>query len=107
MKSIFALAAAASLLVIQAQAQSITFDFEDITDQGWGAGFGNDGSMSFPIVFIGGSYRMQVTKTGAFQEAGRESQGADLFLATMNAATANPSGYLISYDWYLDTSLSV
>lgn len=91
---------------IQLRAQSITFDFQDGTDQGFGSGFGNDASASFPIVSIGGSLRMEVLDTAAFQQAGRESQGADAFLAAMNAATANPSGYTISYDWYIDTSLS-
>ena len=49
---------------------------------------------------------MAVLRTGAFQEADRASQGSDAFLAAMNAAALNPSGYQISYDWYVDTSLS-
>jgi hypothetical protein len=49
---------------------------------------------------------MEVLRDGGFQEAGRESQGSDAFLEAMNAATLNPSGYTISYDWYVDTSLS-
>jgi hypothetical protein len=92
-------------LATSLQAQSVLFDFEDGTDQGFGTGFGNDASASFPIVNIGGSLRMEVP-LGGFQVAGRESQGSDAFLAAMNAATADPSGYLISYDWYVDTSLS-
>ena len=102
------LAVVAALLFgsIEARSQSITFDFQDGTDQGFGNGFADDSSKSFPIVNIGGSLRMGVLRTGAFQEAGRQSQGSDLFLAAMNAATLNPSGYLISYDWYVDTSLS-
>jgi len=92
-------------LAASVQAQSVTFDFEDGTDQGFGTGFGNDASASFSIVNIGGSLRMEVP-LGGFQVAGRESQGADAFLAAMNAATASPSGYQISYDWYVDTSIS-
>jgi hypothetical protein len=107
MKRISNLAAIVALLfgAIQANGQSITFDFQDGTDQGFGTGFGNDASKTFPIVNIGGSLRMGVT-LGGFQVAGRQSQGSDLFLAAMNAATLNPSGYQISYDWYVDTSLS-
>jgi hypothetical protein len=108
MKPTFCLAAAAALLIaaIQAQGQSITFDFQDGTDQGFGHGFGNDASAAFPIANIGGSLRMGILRTGAFQEADRASQGSDAFLAAMNAAVLNPSGYQISYDWYVDTSLS-
>jgi len=106
MKLISAVAVGTLLLgMIQAHGQAITFDFQDGTDQGFGTGFGNDASKSFPIVNIGGSLRMEVT-LGGFQVAGRQSQGSDAFLAAMNAATANPSGYTISYDWYVDTSLS-
>ncbi len=108
MKTPLTLAAAAVLAfgALQANGQSITFNFQDGTDQGFGAGFGDDASKSFSIVNIGGSLRMAVPRTGAFQEAGRQNQGSDAFLAAMNAATANPSGYVISYDWYVDTSLS-
>jgi len=106
-KRAFNLAAVVALFgAIQAHGQSVTFDFQDGTDQGFGAGFGDDASKSFSIQNIGGSLRMSVPRTGAFQEAGRQSQGSDAFLAAMNAATANPSGYLFSYDWYVDTSLS-
>jgi hypothetical protein len=107
MKRTYNLVAVVALLfgAIQAHGQSITFDFQDGTDQGFGTGFGDDASKSFPIVNIGGSLRMGVT-LGGFQVAGRQSQGSDAFLAAMNAAAFNPSGYLISYDWYVDTSLS-
>jgi hypothetical protein len=88
-----------------ASAQSSIFDFEDSTDQGFGNKFSNDASASFPIVNIGGSNRMEVLRNGDFQEADISS-GANPYLAAFNAATANPSGYFISYDWYVDTSLS-
>src|SRR5437016_2128518 len=83
----------------QARSQSVTFNFEDGTDQGFGAGFGNDASKTFSIINIGGSLRMCVPRTGAFQEAGRENQGPDAFLLAMNAGTLAPSAYVISYDW--------
>jgi len=109
MKTPFTLATAVLALAfgaIQGQSQTVTFNFQDGTDQGFGAGFGDDASKSFPIVNIGGSLRMGILRTGAFQEAGRQNQGNDAFLGAMNAGTANPSGYVISYDWYVDTSLS-
>jgi hypothetical protein len=87
----------------QASAQSVTLTFEDLTDDGFGKAFSNDASMAFPIVNVGGSNRMQITRTGGFQEADINSN-ANPFLAAFNAATANPSGYVISYDYYLDTS---
>ena len=101
---------AASIVVlfgaVQASAQSITFNFQDGTDQGFGGGFGNDASIAFPIVNIGGSLRMEVLDTAAFQQAGRESQGTDAFFNAMNAGMLAPTLYEISYDWYVDTSLS-
>jgi len=90
------------LAAAQAQAQTVVFDFEDGTDQGFGTGFGNDASKVFPIVNIGGSLRMAVT-LGGFQVAGREIT-TDPALSVMNAAAANPSVSVISYDWYVDTS---
>lgn len=107
MHRIFGLAAVAVLLFAssQASAVTVTFDFETLTDQGWGAGFGNDASKAFPIVNIGGSNRMEVT-LGGFQVAGRESQGADAFLAAMNQAAWNSNISTISYDWYVDTSMN-
>ena len=106
MKRTFNLAAVFALLfgAIQSHGQSVTFDFQDGTDQGFGLGFGNDASKTFPIVNIGGSLRMAVT-LGGFQVAGREG-GSNPFLAAMNAAVLNPGGYAFSYDWYVDTSLS-
>jgi len=95
----------ACLITNPAGAQSVTFDFQDGTDQGFGTGFGNDASKAFPIVNIGGSFRMEVT-LGGFQVAGREG-GGGAFLAAMNAAAANPLLSTISYDWYINTALSV
>jgi hypothetical protein len=104
-----ALLAASALfaLAAHASAQSHTFDFEDGTDQGWGTGFGNDASATYPIVNIGGSNRMGIAQSASFQEAGREgSNPADTFYLAMAAAAANEAGYELSYDWYVDTSLT-
>ena len=95
----------ACLITSPASGQTVTFDFQDGTDQGFGTGFGNDASKAFPIVSIGGSLRMEVT-LGGFQVGGRQSQGVDAFLAAMNTAVNNPAISTISYDWYVDTSLS-
>ena len=106
MKHLFNLATVFALLgAIHAYGQSVTFDFQDGTDQGFGHKFSNDASEAFPIVNIGGSLWMGILRDGDFQEADHSS-GSNPFLAAMNAATANPSGYLISYDWHVDTSLS-
>jgi hypothetical protein len=91
----------------QASAQSVTYNFEDGTDQGFGTGFGNDASATFPIVNIGGSKRMEVLDTAAFQQAGRETGNpADPQYQVMLAASADESLATLSYDWYIDTSLA-
>lgn len=107
MRGGYTLAAIAVLLWCGAvaSAATVTFDFEDGTDQGFGNKFSDDASASFPIVNIGGSQRLEVLRNGDFQEADRGSS-ADAGFIALDAAANNPSGYLISYDWYVDTSLS-
>lgn len=109
-KSLVAMGSFAALCVLligsaPATAQSVLFDFEDGTDQGFGAKFSTDASETFPLVNIGGSNRLEVLRNGDFQEADRGSSGDAGWMA-LNAATNNPSAYQISYDWYVDTSLS-
>jgi len=102
-----ALVAAISLGARHAAAQMVTYDFQDGTDQGFGTGFGNDGSASFPIVNIGGSLRMEVMDTAAFQQAGRETGNPlDGQYITMLAASVDETLATLSYDWYIDTSLA-
>ena len=97
--------AAALLAAGRASAQSVTYDFEGGTDQGWGNKFSDDASASFPIVNIGGSNRMQVLRNGDFQEAERNTGNtADPMFQAMSAASANESAYEISYDYLIDTS---
>src|SRR5689334_20889383 len=94
------------LVAAAATAQSVTYDFETGNDQGFGAGFGDDASKTFPIVNIGGSNRMEVMDTTAFQEAGRQTGNPlDGQYITMLAASADESLATISYDWYIDTGL--
>jgi hypothetical protein len=88
-----------------ASAQSHTWTFESLTDEGWGAGFGNDASATFPIENIGGSNRMRVANTASFQDAGHEGGNtSSTFFLAMQAAAANPSGYEFHYDWLVDTT---
>jgi hypothetical protein len=103
------LATAAVILLgaCRASAQSVTYDFQDGTDQGFGTGFGDDASASFPIVNIGGSLRMEITDTATFQQAGRQTGNAgDGQYIAMLAASANEALATISYDYYIDTSLA-
>jgi hypothetical protein len=90
----------------QVWGQSVTFDFETGTDQGWGHPFGSgDASEDFPVVSIGGSQRMAVARNGGFQEAEYNTGNpGDPFYQAMAAGAANPAGYKISYDWYVDTA---
>src|SRR5262245_41886980 len=109
MHHVFRFAAVAALVLglsaLKASAQSATLDFETLTDQGFGTGFGNDASATFPIVNIGGSNRMEVTDTSAFQQAGREtSNPAEALYQALLAASNDEANYLFSYDWYVDTS---
>lgn len=99
--------AALGLGVSQASAQSVLFNFEGGNDQGFGLKFSNDASANFPIVNIGGSNRMEVARTGAFQEADVSSgdPNSDLYKALL-AASANEANAVVSYDYYIDTSLS-
>ncbi len=109
MRRVTSLIATAALLLGAAQvsAQSAVFDFEGGTDQGFGTGFGNDASASFPIVNIGGSNRLEVTDTGSFQQAGRETTNPlDPWYVALLAASTNESLATLSYDWYIDTSLA-
>ena len=107
MRILCCVAAAAALLLGAgyASAQSVLYDFESGTDQGWGHKFDSDASESFPIVNAGGSNRMLVARNGDFQEAERNTGDAtDPLFQAMNAASANEAGYVISYDYRIDTS---
>jgi hypothetical protein len=96
----------ALLFAIEAKGQFVAYDFESGGDQGFGHKFSNDASEEFPTVSIGGSIRMEVLRNGDFQEAERTiSDPSDGQYLAMDAASGNEAGYLLSYDWYVDTSL--
>jgi hypothetical protein len=91
----------------QASAQSVTYDFETLNDQGFGHKFNNDASETFPIVNIGGSNRMEVLRNGDFQEADISTgNSGDALYQALLAASANEAGATVSYDWYVDPNLS-
>jgi PEP-CTERM motif len=95
------------LTAADASAQTVTYNFEDLTDQGFGTGFGNDASATYPIVNIGGSNRMEVLDTASFQQAGRETGNpTDLQYIIMALGAIDETLVTLSYDWYIDTSLS-
>ena len=107
MRQIFHVVTVAVILlgVGRASAQSVTYAFEDGTDQGWGDKFADDASKTFPIVNIGGSNRMHVLRDGGFQEAERSvGNPADPLYQALLAASANEAGYEISYDYYINTA---
>lgn len=107
MRQLFRVAAVAALLfgAGRASAVSVTYDFEDGTDQGFGNKFSDDASAAFPVVNIGGSNRMEVLRDGGFQEAERTTgNAADPLYQAMLAASGDEAGYEISYDYHIDTS---
>ena len=105
---IASLTAAVALLglgAIQAQAQSVTFNFSDGTSDGWAnSGFGS--SPLAAVQNIGGNNYLSIP-LGGFQVANVASGDAGnlpTFTATMAAAAANPAGYDISYNYYVNTA---
>lgn len=94
-------------VALQVSAQSVTFDFQDGTDQGFGNPFSADpaNAVNLPVANVAGSNRLKLVRDGSFQEAGRRSFNAtDPFHLAMAAAAANEGNYQISYDYYVDTS---
>jgi hypothetical protein len=104
---ISSLAAAVALLGlgIQAQGQSVVYNLPDTTGDGWSLG-GFSGGTAPTISSIGGVNYM-FAPLGGFQVANVASGYAlndPNFTATMAAAAANPAGYNISYNYYINTA---
>ena len=98
-------AVALVLGTIQAQGQSVLFNFADNTSDGWAnAGFGSTPLAT--VSNIGGQNYIYIP-LGGFQ-AGNVASGyagnLPTFTAAMQAAAANPAGYNISYDYYINTA---
>jgi PEP-CTERM motif len=90
---------------IQAQAQSLTYNFTDGTSDGW-ANAGFSGSPVASVSNIGGLNYVYLPFVG-FQSGNDASDSAGNlagFNAAMSAAISNPSGYNISYNYYLNTA---
>jgi hypothetical protein len=102
------LAAAVALLglgAIQAQGQSVDYNFSDGNADGWSnSGFGtspipaisNIGGVNYMFIPLGGFQAANVATGNSFNSA--------TFSAAMAAAAANPAGYNISYDYYVNTA---
>jgi hypothetical protein len=105
MKHTFGLAAVVALVLgaIQAQGQSVIYTFSDNTPDGW-ANAGYSSTPPASVVNIAGNNYINLP-LGGFQ-VGNVAHGADgsPFYNAMKAAAANPAGYDISYNYYIDTS---
>jgi hypothetical protein len=98
------LAAAVALLgfgAIQAQGQSVTYNFSDDTADGW-ANAGFSGTPAATVTTIGTQNYIAIP-LGGFQVANVAGGSGALFNA-MAAAAANPTGYDISYNYYVNTA---
>jgi hypothetical protein len=101
---IASLAAAVALLglgAIQAQGQLVLYNFSDDTADGW-ANSGFSGTPAATVATIGTQNYIAIP-LGGFQVANVSGGSGALFNA-MAAAAANPAGYDISYNYYINTA---
>jgi hypothetical protein len=105
MKTPLSLATLTALIIgaIQSHGQSVTFNFADGTSDGWY--LGGFSSSTLPAVQnIGGANYIAVP-IGGFQVANIGSGNtASAFFLAMAAAQQNPSGYMLSYNWSVNTA---
>ena len=103
--SVAAAVALLGLAAIQAQGQSVLYNFSDGTNDGWAnSGFG---TTPHAVVQTFGSQNYINIPLGGFQVANVQSGAAGnlpTFTATMAAAAANPYGYNISYNYVINTA---
>src|ERR1700743_1406792 len=88
-----------------AQAQSVLYNFSDNTSDGWTTGGFSQGTPLTVSTLAGNNY-IFVPFSG-FQAANVASGytgNLAAFTPAMAAAAANPAGYNLSYDYYVDTS---
>jgi len=103
--SLAAAVAIVGLGAIQAQGQSVTFNFSDNTSDGWvNGGFGS--SPASTVVPIGGNNYISEA-IGGYQVANVNSgtvsgAPASTFNAAMQAAIDNPAGYQLTYNYYIN-----
>jgi hypothetical protein len=93
--------AALILGAIQAQGQSVLYNFSDGMADGWVNG-GFTSSPASTVVPIAGQNYISIP-IGGFQVANVGAGSGDLYNA-MAAAAANPAGYDISYNYYINTA---
>jgi hypothetical protein len=101
------MAATLVLGVIQAQGQSVTFNFSDNTSDGWVNG-GFTTSPASTVVPIGGNNYISEA-IGGYQVANVNSgtvsgTPASTFNSAFLAALENPAGYDLTYDYYINTA---
>jgi hypothetical protein len=99
------LAAIAALLVAagRVNAAMVTFNFSDGTSDGWANG-GFSASPLSTVTTISGSNYIAIP-IGGFQVANVSSGNtSSAFFQAMAAAQQNPSGYDLSYNWYVNTA---
>jgi hypothetical protein len=95
---------------LQVSGQSVTFTFADNTPDGWTeSGFGTSPAAS--IVNIGGQNYISILmaspsayQSGSVYSGTVSGAPAASFTAAMAAAFANPAGYELTYNYYVDTS---
>ena len=96
---------------LQVSGQSVTFNFADLTPDGWvESGFGSSPAAS--VVNIGGTEYVSILMAGGYQSGSVNSTTvsgapAATFTSAMAAAFANPAGYELTYNWYVDTSSAI
>jgi hypothetical protein len=104
----FGLVAVALVIgAMQAQGQSVLFNFADSTSDGWSAsGYGNTPLST--VSNIGGQNYLNAT-LGSYQVANVNSgtvsgTPASTFNSAFLAALLNPAGYQLTYNYYINTS---
>jgi hypothetical protein len=108
-KTLICMALSATALLglgaIQAQGQSVTYNFTDNTSDGW-ANAGFSGTPVATVQNIGGQNYIYLP-LGGFQVGNDASDSAGNlagFNAAMSAAINNPSAYDVSYNYYINTA---
>lgn len=100
-----AVAVSLGLGLVRTQAQSVTYTFSDGTSDGW-ANAGFSGSPVATVANISGQNYIYIPYVG-FQSGNVASDSTGNlagFNAAMSAALKNPSGYDISYNYYVNTA---
>ncbi|HXR48311.1 MAG TPA: hypothetical protein VN784_12815 [Candidatus Limnocylindrales bacterium] len=101
---------ALTLGTIQASGQSVTFNFSDLTPDGWvNSGFGSSPAAS--VANIGGTEYIGILmggyQSGSVNSSTVSGAPAASFTAAMAAAFANPAGYELTYNWYFDPNNAI